>query len=203
LTEVVQFGSVFLAHLSPIPQNSPIGKGLLPRGILGGWLVQSIDGSRDFLHEPTVNKLTHLESRSAMWTLLSLFSEPLSDTVPAAQFGAVGAQDRILNFAEANEALEDLVDVLVSSVQICLPLFPHSMATRRLRHLTAESIGKILLDDPSSVETWNGAHEVIEHRGSLALVGCQCVSGLGDIEGVVHGHEGVVVISHHGLLGSH
>lgn len=49
------------------------------------WMVQSVDGSRDFFYKTAVHKLMHLQLASAVRTLLSLFGKPFLDTVPAAE----------------------------------------------------------------------------------------------------------------------
>ena len=48
-----------------------------------------------------------------MRTLLPLFDQPLLDAISATKFRAIRTQNSILNFPKANEALEDLIDVLI------------------------------------------------------------------------------------------
>jgi hypothetical protein len=55
----------------------------------------------------------YLKLAAAMRALLSLFSEPLLDAVAAAELGAGGAEDCVLDLPVTDETLEDFLNVLV------------------------------------------------------------------------------------------
>lgn len=118
LAIVVQAGTVLLADLLPVAEQVSVRQCAIT-GRLGRRLVQSINRCGYLFDEAAVDKLTDLQMASAMRALLPLLCQPLPDAISAAEFGARWAQDRVLNLTEANEALENLLNVLVCVV-LCL-----------------------------------------------------------------------------------
>ena len=119
LAVVVQSGAMVLANLIAITKKVSIRESSIARRFRYR-LVQGVDSGRDLLDKSAIDKLVDLKMRPTMWTLLPLLSQPLPDAIAATKFGARWTQDSVLDLAKANEALEDLFNVLVGIVLLLL-----------------------------------------------------------------------------------
>ena len=72
----------------------------------------------------TANQLVNLERTSAVRALLSLLNQPLSNTISATQLAAARTNYSILNFAEADEALKQLFNVLIGIALLLFSIVP-------------------------------------------------------------------------------
>lgn len=114
LTVVIHLVVVLLADLHSIFDKSSVGQALSLRRRVALVFVQNFYLLCDFLDKTVAaNQLVDLEAAATVWALLPLLDDPLSDATSAGQFAAAWTNDRVFNFAEANETLEEFVNILV------------------------------------------------------------------------------------------
>ena len=91
--------------------------------------IERINMFCNFFNKSTAaNKLMNLKWASTVRTLLSLFNQPLSHAILAAQLATAWANDSIFDLAETNEAFEQLFDVLIRCSFLLFSLLPMLMS---------------------------------------------------------------------------